>query len=52
MGNAAEYAEVVRRLGQGELRPIIDKVYPLAKAREAFERLAKAEQLGKVVIEI
>ncbi|HLZ44872.1 MAG TPA: zinc-binding dehydrogenase [Gemmatimonadales bacterium] len=52
MGNAAEYAEVVRRLGQGELRPIVDRVYPLDQARDAFERLAHAEQLGKVVVEL
>ena len=52
MGNAAEYAEVVRRLGQGELRPIVDRVYPLAQARAAFERLEKAEQLGKIAVEI
>src|SRR5437773_10033606 len=25
MGNAAEYAEIVRRLGKGELRPIVDR---------------------------
>ena len=52
MGNAAEYAEVVRRLGQGELRPIVDRVFPLARARGAYERLQKGEQLGKVVVEI
>ena len=52
MGNAAEYAEVVRRLGRGELRPMVDRVFPLARARDAYERLRKGEQLGKVVIEI
>ena len=52
MGNAAEYAEVVKRLGQGELRPVVDRVFPLARAREAYERLQKGEQLGKVVVEI
>jgi NADPH:quinone reductase-like Zn-dependent oxidoreductase len=52
MGNAAEYAEIVRRLGQGELRPVVDRVFPLNRAREAFERLAKGQQLGKVVVEI
>jgi NADPH:quinone reductase-like Zn-dependent oxidoreductase len=52
MGNAAEYAEVVRRLGKGELRPVVDRVYPLEQARDAFERLAKGEQLGKVVVEL
>src|SRR6266513_6560951 len=52
MGNAAEYTEVVRRLGQGELRPIVDRVYPLARVRDGYERLAKGEQLGKVVVEL
>jgi NADPH:quinone reductase-like Zn-dependent oxidoreductase len=52
MGNAAEYAEVVRRLAKGELRPIVDGVYPLERARAAYERLAKAQQLGKVVVEV
>lgn len=52
MGNAAEYAEIVHRLGKGELRPVVDRVYPMERAREAFERLAKGEQLGKVVVEV
>jgi NADPH:quinone reductase-like Zn-dependent oxidoreductase len=52
MGNAAEYFEIVRRLGQGELRPIVDRVFPLERAREAFERLEKGAQLGKIAIEI
>src|SRR5437773_1157434 len=52
MGNLAEYAEVVRRLGQGELRPVVDRVYPLAEARAALERLEQGEQLGKIAVEI
>ena len=52
MGNAAEYAEIVRRLGKGELRPVVDRVYPLEQARDAFERLARGAQLGKVVVEL
>jgi NADPH:quinone reductase-like Zn-dependent oxidoreductase len=52
MGNAAEYAEVVRRLGMGELRPVVDRVFPLDRAREAYERLAKGQQWGKVVVEV
>lgn len=52
MGNAAEYAEIVRRFGRGELRPMVDRVFPLARARDAYERLQKGEQFGKVVIEI
>jgi NADPH:quinone reductase-like Zn-dependent oxidoreductase len=52
MGNAAEYREIVRLLGAGELRPIVDRVFPFTEARAAFERLDRGEQLGKVVIQI
>ncbi|HEX9630915.1 MAG TPA: zinc-binding dehydrogenase [Gemmatimonadales bacterium] len=52
MGNAEEYREVVRLLGQGHLRPHVDSVHPLADARRAFARLADGEHMGKVVVEI
>ena len=52
MGNLAEYREIVRVLGTGELRPVVDRVFPLPDAREAFERLDRGEQLGKIVVEI
>jgi NADPH:quinone reductase-like Zn-dependent oxidoreductase len=52
MGNAREYAEIVRRLGEGQLRPVVDRVYPLVDASKAYERLAKGEQLGKVVVSV
>jgi zinc-binding alcohol dehydrogenase/oxidoreductase len=52
MGNLAEYAEIVRVLGTGELRPIVDRVFPFSEAREALERLDRAEQLGKIVVSV
>jgi len=52
MGNDAEYREIVRRLGTGELRPLVDRVYPFGEARAGFERLARGEQLGKIVIQV
>ena len=52
MGNDAEYREIVRLLGTGELRPVVDRVFPFAEAPAAFERLERGEQLGKIAIEI
>jgi NADPH:quinone reductase-like Zn-dependent oxidoreductase len=52
MGNAAEYREIVRQLGEGRLRPILDDEFPLTRAREAFERLASGTQQGKIVVRI
>ncbi len=52
MGNAAEFAEIVRLLGEGKLRPHIDCVVPLNDAADAVERLRLGNQMGKVVVEI
>jgi NADPH:quinone reductase-like Zn-dependent oxidoreductase len=52
MGNAAEYREIVRLLGQGHLRPVVDSVVPFEQAARAVERLEAAEHFGKVVVEI
>jgi NADPH:quinone reductase-like Zn-dependent oxidoreductase len=52
MGNAAEYREVVGQLAAGQLRPIVDRLFPLAEARAGFERLRRGEQLGKIAITI
>jgi len=52
MGNDAEFDAVTDWLREGELMPIIDHVYPLDEARDAFERLQNVEQFGKIVLEI
>jgi NADPH:quinone reductase-like Zn-dependent oxidoreductase len=52
MGNEAEFAEIVRVLGTGQLRPVVDRVFPLADVRAAYERLQRGEQLGKVVVSV
>ncbi len=52
MGNHREFAEVAAHFGAGRLRPVVDRVYPMGEARAAFERMAKGEQFGKLVVEI
>jgi NADPH:quinone reductase-like Zn-dependent oxidoreductase len=52
MGSEAEFAAVAARFNAGELRPPVDRVFALTEARAAYERLAHAEQFGKVVIRI
>jgi NADPH:quinone reductase-like Zn-dependent oxidoreductase len=52
MGNDVEYAEVVRRLGAGELRPIVDRVFPFVEAPAAYAYLERGEQFGKVAVAI
>jgi NADPH:quinone reductase-like Zn-dependent oxidoreductase len=52
MGNAAEFAEIAQVLGRGELRPVVDRVFPLGDAKAAFERLRRSEQLGKIAVAV
>jgi len=52
MGTAAEYGEIVRLLGEGHLRPILDSTFPLDRAIDGLRRLETAQQLGKIAIEI
>ncbi|HEX7981423.1 MAG TPA: zinc-binding dehydrogenase [Gemmatimonadaceae bacterium] len=52
MGNDAEFDAIVEHFRAGRLHPPIDRVYGLAEGRDAFERMANAEQFGKIVIQI
>ena len=52
MGNDSEFEAVVAELSEGRLTPVIDSVFDLAEGRLAFERMAHAEQFGKIVIRV
>jgi NADPH:quinone reductase-like Zn-dependent oxidoreductase len=52
MGSDAEYREIVRVLGTGELRPIVDRVFAFSDVRAAFERMERGEQMGKVAVSV
>jgi NADPH:quinone reductase-like Zn-dependent oxidoreductase len=50
MGRRAELVEVLRFIGDGRLKPVVDSVVPLAEARRAHERLEARAHFGKVVL--
>jgi NADPH:quinone reductase-like Zn-dependent oxidoreductase len=50
LGSHADYREIVRLAGEGLLWPGVDQVVPFDRAMEAFQRLARGEQTGKLVI--
>jgi NADPH:quinone reductase-like Zn-dependent oxidoreductase len=52
MGNDRELDAIVKSLGEGALVPPVDAVFPLERAREAYERLATAGQFGKIVLKL
>ena len=49
MGTRDELRQLVRLLDVSGVRPRIDRVLPLAEAREGFAAMADGEQVGKIV---
>jgi NADPH:quinone reductase-like Zn-dependent oxidoreductase len=50
MGPQRELRSLMPYFASGRLRAVVDRVFPLAEARAAFERLASRKQFGKVVV--
>jgi putative PIG3 family NAD(P)H quinone oxidoreductase len=53
---AALAAEIRREVwplvGEGALRPAMDRMFPLAQARDAHRRMEAGEHVGKIVLEV
>ena len=52
MGTPEDFRGVLDLIAAGKARPVVDRVFPLADARAAHERLEAGEQLGKIVLSI
>lgn len=52
MGSREELRAMLSHMESNQLRPVIDKVFPLEQAQEAFDHLASGSQFGKVVLRI
>lgn len=52
MGTKGELLTAARLFFSGQLKPVVDRVYPLADAAAAQQRLEASGQFGKVVLEI
>jgi NADPH:quinone reductase-like Zn-dependent oxidoreductase len=52
VGSVAMFEDFVRAVDASRLEPIIDKVFPFAEARAAYEHLASGQHFGKIVIRV
>jgi NADPH:quinone reductase-like Zn-dependent oxidoreductase len=50
MGNMGDLREVLKHVFGGELKPIVDRTFPLNEARAAHEYLERSQMFGKVVL--
>jgi len=49
-GTPAELRRVLELVGAGTLRPVIDRVYPLAEAPAAHARMEESRHFGKILL--
>ncbi|TML02156.1 MAG: zinc-binding dehydrogenase [Actinobacteria bacterium] len=52
MGSREDFEAAYELVASGRALPVVDKVFPLAEAAAAHERLEAGEQLGKIVLRI
>jgi zinc-binding alcohol dehydrogenase/oxidoreductase len=52
MGSREDFEAVYDLVASGRVQPVVDRVFPLAEAAAAHERLEAGEQLGKIVLRI
>ncbi len=50
MGNAKELQDALRPVFSGRVRPVIDRVLPMAEAAEAHRRLESRQAFGKIIL--
>lgn len=50
MGSSEEFLEMLAFIEKHQIRPVIDKAYPLTEALDALKRLDNAEQFGKIAL--
>ncbi|MGH7489642.1 MAG: zinc-binding dehydrogenase, partial [bacterium] len=52
MGSLAELHEIMKFVEAGKLRPVVDRVLPLAEVAEGHRILESREAFGKIVFEV
>ncbi|WP_342431635.1 zinc-binding dehydrogenase [Neobacillus sp. FSL H8-0543] len=48
LGSGEEYIEMINFVQEHNIKPVVDRIYPLEEFAQAFKRLENAEQLGKI----
>lgn len=50
MGTKGEFLRIMRLVGRGMLRPVIDSTFPLSQIEAAHKRMEGRKAFGKIVV--
>jgi len=51
-GTVNDFRQMLHAVESGRLRPVLERIYPMADGLKAFDELAAARQFGKLVIDV
>ncbi len=52
MGSRDDWEAMMTAVASAGARPVVDSVLPLERGREAYDRMARGDQFGKVVLDV
>jgi D-arabinose 1-dehydrogenase-like Zn-dependent alcohol dehydrogenase len=52
MGTRDEFLSMLDFIESRNLKPVIDKTYPLTDFQQAFQRMQQGDQFGKILLQI
>lgn len=52
MGTDKEFGDMLQFIIKHQLMPVVDQIFPLAEAEQAFRRMDEGQQSGKIVLNI
>jgi NADPH:quinone reductase-like Zn-dependent oxidoreductase len=52
LGSMEDFRQVLNAAGVNKLRPVIDEVFPLNRARDAMAKMEAGRQFGKIILRI
>mgnify|MGYP001171536949 CR=1 FL=1 len=52
MGSMGEFAAMMATANLGKLTPVVDSVIPLSDGAQAYQRMERGDQMGKLVLEV
>jgi NADPH:quinone reductase-like Zn-dependent oxidoreductase len=50
LGSREEFRQVIQFINAAQIKPIIDRIFPLAEAAAAQQRMEEGKQFGKIVL--